>query len=605
MKSLADLLISIVPHRHLETTAALPTACSNCQTDLSEGSWPVFQRYRVCDVCGHHHHISARERIQQLVDAGSFHEVNRSLASVDPLSFSDRLPYRKRLEDARKKTGVTEAVVTGTCRIGGTQAVLAVLDFEFLGGSMGSVVGEKVTLAFELATRRRLPMITVSTSGGARMQEGMLSLVQMAKTAAAARRLHEARQPFISILADPTTGGIYASFASLGDVIIAEPKALIGFAGPRVVEQTMHELVSDESHRAEYLLEHGAIDQILERPLLRDRLIALLAMLSHRNRANFVAAEEPPPPAAPAAPRPAWEIVQLARRTDRPTSLDHVRAMTSDFIPLHGDRMGGDDPALCIGLASLSGRPVAIVAEERGPGTPDDPTRGGRPLPSGYRKALRMMSLANKFSLPLLTFIDTPGAYPGLEAEEGGLARTLAECLSYMSGIATQTVAAVVGEGGSGGALALGVADRVLMMENAIYSVISPEGAAAILYHDAARAAEIASSLRITAADCKSLGVVDEVVPEPEGGAHHDPVYASQLLQQAIFRALVDLQRAPLRKTMKVRYQKFRRMGHHSRYFNVAVSREVALLQEQLQRIRGYWPGRHVPLPMGEGQGEG
>jgi acetyl-CoA carboxylase carboxyl transferase subunit beta len=558
----------------------------------------MYQRYRVCDVCGRHFHVPARERIQQLVDAGTFHEVNRSLASVDPLSFTDRLPYRQRLDDARKKTGVTEAAVTGTGSIGGAQAVLVALDFEFLGGSMGSVVGEKVTLAFELATRRRLPIITISTSGGARMQEGMLSLVQMAKTSAAARKLHEARQPFISVLADPTTGGIYASFASLGDIIIAEPKALIGFAGPRVVEQTMHQQVPDEVHRAEYGLAHGALDQIVERPLLRDKLIALLTALSWRNRANFVAAEEPPAPALPGALRPAWEIVQLARRNDRPSSLEHVRAMTSDFFELHGDRVGGDDAAIAIGLANLSGRPVAIIAEERGSGTPDDPTRGGRPMPAGYRKALRMMSLANKFGLPLLTFIDTPGAYAAIEAEERGLARALAECLSYMSGISTQTVATVVGEGGSGGALALGVADRVLMLENTIYSVISPEGASAILYHDASKAEELAASLRITAADCKALGVVDEVVPEPEGGAHRDPVHSSQLLSQAIVRALVDLQRSPLRKTMKARYQKFRRMGHHSRYFNVAVSREVSLLGGY---IRDHWPTRKSPLPVGEG----
>jgi len=230
-------------------------------------------------------------------------------------------------------------------------------------------------------------------------------------------------------------------------------------------------------------------------------------------------------------------------------------------------------------------------------------------LPDGYRKALRLMGLANKFGLPLLTFIDTPGAYPGLEAEERGLARALAECLSYMSGIATQTVATVIGEGGSGGALALGVADRVLMLENAIYSVISPEGAAAILYHDAAKAEELAASLRITAADCKALGVVDEVVPEPEGGAHTDPARASHLLEQSIVRTLTELQRSPLRKTMKARYQKFRRMGHHSRYFNVAVSREVALLQDYMQRrvhdIRDHWPGRRPETPAAVGEGQG
>jgi len=606
VKSLTDLLISIVPHRHPAPSPQAPSACSNCHTDFTHGSWPLFQHYRVCDVCGQHFQLPARERIQRLADAGTFHEVNSSLASVDPLSFSDRLPYRQRLDEARKRTGVAEAVVTGTCRIGGVQTVLAVLDFAFLGGSMGSVVGEKITLAFELATRRRLPVVTVSTSGGARMQEGMLSLVQMAKTAAAARRLHEARQPFISVLADPTTGGIYASYASLGDVIIAEPHALIGFAGPRVVEQTMHQLAPDESHRAEYLLQHGAIDQIVDRPLLRDRLGALLEVLSWRNRSVVPAAYELSPVASSMDDsRPAWEIVQLARRTDRPTSLQHIQAITREFLELRGDRLGGDDPAVAIGLAQLAGRPVAIIAEERGSGGPDDPTRGGRPLPEGYRKALRMMGLANKFGLPLLTFIDTPGAYAGQEAEQRGLSRALAECLSYMSGIATQTVAVVVGEGGSGGAIALGVADRVLMLENATYSVISPEGAAAILYHDASRAEEVARSLRITAFDCKELGVVDEVVPEPNGGAHLDPARASQLLEASIIRSLTELQRVPLRKTMKARYQKFRRMGQYNHHFNLAVAREVATLQGWMEGFREHWPGRRPPVPVAEAQAEG
>jgi acyl-CoA carboxylase subunit beta len=598
VKSLADLLVSIVPHRHGEQVAPAPALCSKCHTDLSQGAWPVFQRYGVCDVCGNHLHLSARERIQQLADAGTFHEVNRSLASVDPLAFSDRLPYRQRLDEARKKTGVTEAVVTGTCRIGGRQAVIAVLDFEFLGGSMGSVVGEKVTLALELATKRRLPMITVSTSGGARMQEGMLSLVQMAKTAAAARRLHEARQPFISILADPTTGGIYASFASLGDVIVAEPGARIGFAGQRVVEQTMHQQGSEESHLAEFLLRHGAIDLIVERPLLRDQLIALLGTLSWRGRPESIAPEEPPQPVKAETRRPAWEVVQIARHNDRPTSLDHVRAMTQHFSELHGDREGADDPAIVIGLAELAGQPVAVIAQQRGPGGADDLTRGGRPMPEGYRKALRMMQLANKFALPLLTFIDTPGAYAGIEAEEHGLARALAECLSYMSGISTQTIATVVGEGGSGGALALGVADRILMLENSIYSVISPEGAAAILYHDAGRAEEVAASLRLTAPDSKELGVVDEVVPEPDGGAHRDPAHASQMLKASLLQALVELQSQPLRKTMRARYQKFRRMGQYNHYFNLAVSREVAHMQEWMQGIRGMFPS-----PSGRGSG--
>ncbi|MHB8620905.1 MAG: acetyl-CoA carboxylase carboxyltransferase subunit alpha/beta, partial [Chloroflexota bacterium] len=378
MKSLADLLVSILPQRQHDLAATESRVCAGCQTDLSQGNWPLFQRYRVCDSCGHHFTIPARERIQQMVDSASFHEFSQSLTSADPLAFADRLPYRERLEAAQRKTGATEAVVTGTCKIGGSEAVLAVLDFDFLGGSMGSVVGEKVTLAFELAIRRKLPIVTVATSGGARMQEGMLSLVQMAKTAAAARQLHEAHLPFVSILANPTTGGIYASFASLGDVVIAEPRALIGFAGPRVVQQTMHQTGPDVSHRAEYLLARGAIDQIIDRPRLRERLVDLLAIWASAGRQKRAsppaqaaaappegqAAAEPEEPASEQRPgRSAWETVQIARRKDRPTAADYIHGITTGFFELHGDRYVGDDPAVVAGLAQWEGQPVAIVGQ--------------------------------------------------------------------------------------------------------------------------------------------------------------------------------------------------------------------------------------------------
>ncbi|HUZ77125.1 MAG TPA: acetyl-CoA carboxylase, carboxyltransferase subunit beta [Chloroflexota bacterium] len=602
MKTLSDMLGSIVAHRPVPE-APQPQQCPQCAADFATGDWPHFQRFRVCDQCGHHLSISARMRIQQVADPQSFHEVNRSLASVDPLSFSDRMPYSKRIEQAQKRTGATEAVVTGTCRIGGTEAVLAVMDFEFMGGSMGSVVGEKVTLAMELATRKKLPLITIATSGGARMQEGMLSLVQMAKTSSAARKLHEAHLPFISVLANPTTGGIYASFASLGDVIVAEPKALIGFAGPRVVEQTMHETSATQTHRAEFLLEHGAIDQIVERPLLRDRLIDLLSVVSPREKPG-----EPDVTLATAAavpthtPSSAWETVQLARHAQRPTSRDYIRLLTSGFFELRGDRASLDDPAVVTGFAKLDGENVAIVGLQRGPGGQDDPTRGGRALPQGYRKAVRLMRLAAKFSLPLITFIDTPGAYAGTEAEEYGLAGALAESLSFMSGLSTQTLAVVIGEGASGGALALAVADRVLMLEKAIYSVLPPEGAAAILFRDAARAEQVAEALRLTATDCKALGVVDEVVAEPEGGAHLDAEEAGRLLKLALLRSLAQLQQVPLRKLLRARYQKFRKMGQFNHYFNVVVSREISQLQDLVQRgmhgLRDHLPGRQ-PVEVG------
>jgi acetyl-CoA carboxylase carboxyl transferase subunit beta len=568
------------------------TACKRCSGSLAGED--LYERLRVCPHCRYHYPLGARERIASLADPGSFRETHSELVSVDPLSFRDRVPYRERLSDAQARTGLSEAVVTGTLRIAGRPAVIAVLDFEFLGGSMGSVVGEKVALAFELAVRQRLPLIAVVGSGGARMQEGILSLMQMAKTAAAAARLHAARLPYIVVLTHPTTGGVFASFASLGDVHLAEPGALIGFAGPRVLEQTGARRTESEappagtgdgtalpSHSAEFLLAHGMIDGVVDRGRLREVLAALLGYLSPEYRlSRGRGGEHDPVPLGP--PAPAWETVQLARHGARPTALDYIHRLLPDFLELHGDRLYGDDPAVVIGLGDLGGQPVAVIGQER---DPDDARRhGGRALPEGYRKADRLMRLAAKFRLPLLTFIDTPGAEAGIEAEARGVGGALATCLARMASLPVPTIAVVIGEGGSGGALALGVADRVLMLEHAIYSVISPEGAAAILYRDAGQAPVLAPALRITAHDLKELGVIDAIVPEPTGGAHQDPDAAARYLKDAILHELVHLQEVPPPRLVRARYRRYRGIGAFTSRRRAAFARHLAQVQDHLQR---------------------
>ncbi len=582
MKNLTDILSGLVHARRENLPAAVHpkeiTQCPECGEDLQASE--LYATHRVCPSCRHHFSLPAMERISSLVDDGSFKEVNKWLASIDPLSFSDRVPYRQRLQEAQRRTGLIDAAVTGTCRIGGIPAVIAVLDFEFMGGSMGSVVGEKIALAFELALKSRMPMVTVSSSGGARMQEGILSLMQMAKTSAAARRLRQARVPFISILANPTTGGLFASFASLGDVIIAEPKALIGFAGPRVVEQTMGTPLPKGSHSSEFLLQHGQIDMVVDRTKLRETLMVLLDLLTTKYRLTSTAS----PDRYEVRNNPsisAWHRVQLARHPDRPTTKDYIRLMTSTFVELHGDRLYGDDPAIVAGIGELAGQPVAIVGHERGHGDETALRRNGRALPEGYRKAQRVMQLAANFGLPIITLIDTPGAYPGIEGEERGVAGAIAESLALMSELATPIISVVIGEGGSGGALALAVADRILMQENAIYAVISPEGAAAILYRDAGRAEELAPAMKLTAHDCKLLGVVDAVVPEPSGGAHTDPAQAAWQLKHAIVRELLEIQSLNPRKLIEERYQKFRRMGQMAPFYSAL----VAQLREKIPSI--------------------
>jgi acyl-CoA carboxylase subunit beta len=540
--------------------AAVPgLVCRRCGADLSASS--TWQRLRVCSTCRYHGTLSARRRIDLLLDEGSFREVHQALHSVDPLLFSDRVPYSARLEEARGKTGLEEAVVIGTGRINGRDCVLAVLDFEFMGGSMGTVVGEKVALAIEQAIDRKVPFISVAASGGARMQEGMLSLVQMAKTSAAATRLAQAGLPFISVLTDPTTGGVYASFASRGDVILAEPGALIGFAGPRVIEQLTGRAKPKDAQTAEYLLANGQIDGVVDRARLRNVLATLLQLLGSRWDLSPRGESELYRPELK-APASAWEAVELARHPDRPTSRDYIRRLLPRFVELHGDRLSLDDPAVTCGVGDLGGITVMVIAQERGRGEEEHANHnGGRMSAEGYRKAARAMRLAGSWGLPVVTLIDTPGAALDFDSEARGLAPSIAQCLSTMSILPVPVVAAVIGEGGSGGALALGVADRILMQESSIYSVIAPEGAAAILYHDAQRARDLADALKLTAADCKLLGVVDTIVPEPEGGAHLDQDYAALLLRNFILDALIEIRKTGSRRLVDERYRKFRRMG--------------------------------------------
>jgi acetyl-CoA carboxylase carboxyl transferase subunit beta len=567
--------------------------CPRCRAELSG---PLYTQFRVCDGCRQHFTLAARRRIELLVDDGSFRETSHGLVTPDPLAFSDRLPYQERLASARDLTGAEESVITGIGNINGRSAVLVVSVFDFLGGSMGTVMGEKVALAVELAAKQRLPLVSVAASGGARMQEGMLSLVQMAKTAAATMRLKQAGVPFISVLTDPTTGGVYASYASLGDIVLAEPGALIGFAGPRVIEQLTGHPPPEGAQTAEFLYQHGWVDGIVERPRLRNVLATLLQLFHNPWDAQPRADAEPYQP-SPRTPEEAWSAVQLARHENRPTTRAYLSRMLQQFVELHGDRQHGDDPAVICGIGELAGITVLVIGLERGDDSDRELRRGGHARPEGYRKALRMMRLAAQLRLPLLTLIDTPGAALDFEAEARGLAPSIAACLAAMSVLPVPVVAAVIGEGGSGGALALGVADRVLMQENAIYSVIAPEGAAAILYRDADRARDIAAALKLTAVDCSMLGVVDTIVPEPAGGAHHDADYAALLLKSFILEALAELRRVGSGKLVEERYRKFRRMGQqpagHGRHFG----RDVLEMQRALARALDQFVDR-LPMPV-------
>jgi acetyl-CoA carboxylase carboxyl transferase alpha subunit/acetyl-CoA carboxylase carboxyl transferase beta subunit len=547
--------------------------CPGCGAEHSTSS--LEECLSICPACNRYLSMPSGARIATLADPETFRELDRKLVSVDPLRFIDIKSYRDRLREARRETGVREAVTTGLCRIGGQPAVLVVFDFEFLGGTMGSIVGEKIAGAFEEATERRIPIVTVAASGGARVQEGMFSLMQMAKVAAAASLHDRAGLAFISILTDPTFGGVTASFASLGDVILAEPGAQIGFVGPRVIEQTTGVPPPKDSHRAETLLRAGLIDLVVSR---HDLAAVVAYLLAHFRRQKTRETDtEPPPPTAKRRHRlPAWQQVGLARHSGRPTARHYIARMTSRFLELHGDRWGGDDPAIIGGLAEINGDTVVLIAQERG-GTPaeKEASHGGMAYPEGYRKSLRLMQIAAKFGIPVVTLIDCPNAQASYESEHRGIANALARNLAGMASLPTPIVSAIIGEGGSGGALALGVADRVLMLEHAIYSVISPEGAAAILYRDAGRAEAVSEVLKLTAHDLHKLGIIDVVVPEPKGGAHLDPDSAAAALRSHLLAALSEIRNIPTRRLLADRYEKFRHIGRGGVYWREFVRGEI------------------------------
>ncbi len=493
---------------------------------------------------------SAEEWIQILFDPASFDEQFTGVRTPDPLKFSDSSSYPDRLAAAREKTGRREAIWTGVAWLGGHRVVAAVSDFRFIGGTMGFAVGERVAEAMEQARKAKIPFVAVTCSGGARMQEGVVALFQMAKTAAAAQRLHEAGVPMITVLASPTTGGVYASYATQADLIVAEDGAVIGFAGGRVraVRSTTDE---DETLHATDLFDAGQIDAVLPSEGIRPFLIRAVRMMI---RPTPPAKDAVPPPVPLGVAASGWDAVQAARHPERPRAGQYLVMMLADFIPIRGDRAGTDDPALTAGFGRIDEINVVCIAQDRTHGD-------GRVTPAGYRKARRAMQIANRLDLPLITLVDTPGASDSLADEKHGLAGAISDCLATMAAATNPTVSAVIGEGGSGGALALSVADRLLMQQNAIYAVTSPEGAAAILYRDRDRAPEVADHLGITATDLKKLGVIDTIVPEPPGGAHDEPRAAANMLAQELKRALAQSMRGRGSARRRQREKRLHRLG--------------------------------------------
>lgn len=475
----------------------------------------------------------------------------------DPLGFPGYAERLAELEGA-------ESLEVGLLRLdalapghpdGHAEVVVARGRFEVLGGSMGSVHGERLVHAAAAARTRRCPLLVVTASGGARMQEGMRSLLQMARAAEAVRALRCEGIPLVAALTHPTTGGVYASYGSLADVTVAADGATIGFAGPRVVEAFTGDAVGDASHTAAAAAAAGLVDALADDATLGQVLAEHLAVLHPQLRGG-------PLPTAehvdePTVVHDAWDAVRRARRTDRPSARDLLETVFDGYVELRGDRVGGgDDPAVVAALARLGRATVAVVGFDRrgaradGQGRGAQPGRPGQATAAGYRKLQRALRLAARHELPVVSLVDTPGADPSPASERDGVAAAIAETFVATLDVPAPSVAVVTGEGGSGGALAVAATDRLLIQDDAVFEVIAPEGAAAILHRDPTRADEVAGQLAPTADRLRQLGVVDRIVPGP---TTFDPATAAAALRAELATTLRELTAEPQRLAARSR----------------------------------------------------
>lgn len=463
----------------------------------------------------------------------------------EPLAVPVSAAYAQELADARAATGLDESVLTGEGRIFGRRVAVVVCEFGFLGGSIGVAAAERITAAVQRATAEGLPLLASPSSGGTRMQEGTVAFLQMVKIAAAVRLHKQAHLPYLVYLRNPTTGGVFASWGSLGHVTVAEPGALIGFLGPRVYQQLYGEPFPEGVQTAENLQRHGVIDGVVPLDELRRTL----------DRAMTVIADAPEPLAAP-PPEPipdvaAWDSVVASRRPDRPGVRLLLRHGATDPVLLSGTGQGEAATTL-LALARFAGQPVVVLGQQR--------LTGGLVGPASLREARRGMALAAELRLPLVLVIDTAGPALSAEAEQGGLAGQIAQCLAELVTLDTPTVSVLLGQGSGGPALAMVPADRVLAALHGWLAPLPPEGASAIVFRDTDHAAELAAAQGIRSRDLLASGIVDVIVPEHPDAAD-EPVEFARRLALAVAAEVAALREIPADERLAARLRRYRRVG--------------------------------------------
>ncbi|MFG3055939.1 carboxyl transferase domain-containing protein [Kitasatospora sp. NPDC048239] len=498
--------------------------------------------------------MTARQLIGLLVDPGSFQgwDAPTGAAPVDE-------GYRAALARARERTGVDEAVVTGAALIGGRAVALVASEFGFLGGSIGVATAERITRAVERATAERLPLVALPVSGGTRMQEGSAAFLCMLRITSAVQAHRAAGLPYLTYLRNPTMGGVFASWGTLGQLVFAEPGARLGFLGPRVYEELRGVELPADVQRAETLAGRGLVDAVVAPEELREVLRRSLSVLTRGPGPGPTRTEEREKEreGAPRAVRPtvpdSWDSVQRTRRPDRPGTRELLRRAAEELVLL--DAPGGRDGALVRALAVLHGHPVLVVGQERAAADRE------RPFTAADLRAVRRTArLAEQLGLPLVTVVDTAGAELSAQAELDGVAIEIAHCLTTLLAQRTPVLAVLLGQGSGGGALALLPADRVLAAEHAWLAPLPPEGASAIVHRDGAHAAELARAQGIGALDLAEVGLVDAVVPERPDAAE-EPAAFCERLGRAVGAALDGLTGVPEADRLAARALRHRRLG--------------------------------------------
>ena len=552
------------------------TNCLFCKKLVSDVE--SFLQYRVCPYCSHHYALTAREQIEVLVDEGSFKESGTSITSSSLGQAPEELP------------GTT---ITGTASFGGVSSQIISLDYRFFGGTIGTMSGEKIALAFENAARKKLPVLTILSTGQTE-NKGLMQLMQIPKILIALDNFKDKGLPYICIMANSVTGQIYSSLGSLADIVYGEKGAMIGLA-PEKVDEIKGELIENpfKQGSAEIVLRHGMIDKVIDRRNMRDAVTITLHLLcaqkgvSLRGDNNLFESiqhwkEDESQEIEELWPS-SWHSVHLSKENQRPTSVDLINRIFEVFIELHGDRLSGDDPSVVTGIGLIEMYPVLVIGQERGHDITARARHEGRIDPEGFRKAQRIMDLSSRLGIPLLSFVDSPGPNYGREAEEHGLGSAIAFSTRAMLRINAPTISVVVSKAGNEGSLVFGASDIVMMYENSIYTIDSPFEAKENFYRNKSKV----EPFEVNAEECKELHIVDKIIEEPKGGANRNPEESAIILKESLLEVLQVIIEIPIKTLLKKRAIKFRQSGEYSSAIRETFKNETGNIKDYVTKKMG------------------